>query len=181
MIIYICFIISIYIKTQKETKKRLIEEKQERELHSDPPLPDDIDEYGNLPQLKCGWKKCGKTFATKDALLIHVRKCIPHPFVARFHLNCKNILEINPEITLDQFIQKVMDCYDENDQKNIDKKELICYYNHFQPLFKEHDKCKDTTKMSSVQKEIAEILFKFRIESQKKLSAQNNIPKQFLQ
>lgn len=163
------------------TKERLIEEKKMQQLHTDPPLPDDIDEYGNLPRLRCGWKKCGKEFKSKDALMAHVRKCIPHPFVARFHLNCKNILEQNPELRVDEFVQKVMDCYEKEDQQHIERRELVAYYNKFQPLFKEHDIIKDTHKMSSVKKEIAEILFNFRIESQKRLAAQNDIPNQFVQ
>ena len=81
------------------TKEKLIKQKQlqqqheyEIELHSNPILPDDIDEYGNLPKLRCGWTKCGKIFTSKQPLLDHVKQCIPHIFVGRFHLNCKYIM-----------------------------------------------------------------------------------------
>eukprot|EP01083_Nonionella_stella_P247872 858912_1 len=95
------------------TKEKLIQKRQVQRIHAD--LPDDVDEYGNLPQLKCGWTKCGRIFNSKDALLAHVKQCISHPFVGRFHLNCKNILENHPDLTFKQFSQKVKDCYCQKD------------------------------------------------------------------
>mmetsp|Transcript_37026 Transcript_37026/g.60918 ORF Transcript_37026/g.60918 Transcript_37026/m.60918 type:complete len:178 (+) Transcript_37026:94-627(+) len=163
------------------TKEKLMEEKAMRRLHADPPLPDDVDEHGNLPELKCGWKKCGKEFKSRDALMAHVRKCIPHPFVGRFHINCKNVLENDPEITLDEFLQRVMDCYEAEDAEHIERKELVTYYNQFQPLFKNHHfHEKHSDHINESAKEMAEILFNFRIESQKHLAAQNMIPDQFI-
>ena len=78
------------------------------ELHSNPILPDDIDEYGNLPELRCGWTKCGKLFDNRDKLLDHVRRCIPHPFLHRFHLHCRTVLEPNPNLSFKKFSDKVI-------------------------------------------------------------------------
>eukprot|EP00484_Ammonia_sp_Unknown_P020122 CAMPEP_0197035220 /NCGR_PEP_ID=MMETSP1384-20130603/13076_1 /TAXON_ID=29189 /ORGANISM="Ammonia sp." /LENGTH=178 /DNA_ID=CAMNT_0042465251 /DNA_START=83 /DNA_END=619 /DNA_ORIENTATION=- len=162
------------------TKEKLMEEERMKKLHHQPPLPDDVDEYGNLPQLRCGWRKCGQVFKTRDELMAHVRKCLPHPFVGRFHLNCKNVLENDPDLTLQEFMNRVVDCYDEADQRNIEREELVTYYKQFQPLFKAHYVHeKDTAKMSATKKELVEILFNFRIESQKNLASHNTVPDQF--
>eukprot|EP01084_Bolivina_argentea_P145535 255073_1 len=75
---------------QKQLQQTLrAEHEKEIEIHSNPILPDIVDEYGNLPSLRCGWSKCGKTFDTKDELLEHVRSCIPHTYLGRFHINSK--------------------------------------------------------------------------------------------
>eukprot|EP01084_Bolivina_argentea_P132636 234072_1 len=163
------------------TKEMLIEKQKMKKLHSDPILPDNIDEFGNLPELQCGWTKCGQVFKSKEALLRHVKEYCRHPFVPRFHINCKNILEMNPDLTLDEFAQKVQDCYEPHDAEHIEHNELVNYYNKFQTVFKKHQFIKDATKMPSAQKEKAEILFNYRIESQHKLIQQNQIPQEFPQ
>eukprot|EP01084_Bolivina_argentea_P303914 524808_1 len=162
-----------------EKQKRHIEEM--KVLHSNPILPDNIDDFGNLPELQCGWKKCGRRFQSKDALLRHVREFLPHPFVRRFHVNCKQILETNPDLSLREFERKVKDCYEKRDADHIKHAELVDYYNKLQTVFKEHQFIKDATKMPLAQKEKAEILLNYRIESQHKLMEENQIPEEFPQ
>lgn len=105
------------------------------EIHSNPILPDDIDEFGNLPELRCGWSKCGKLFDNRDKLLDHVRRCIPHGFVHRFHLNCRTILEPNPRLTFQQFSKKTLALFEEKKKRLINEKELKAYYDQFQSMF----------------------------------------------
>lgn len=105
-------------------------------MHSDPVLPDDVDEYGCLPELRCGWKRCGKVFDNRDKLLDHVRRCIPHVFVHRFHLHCRTVLEADPNLSLQQFCKKALHLFDEDKRKHISSKELAAYYEQFQPVFK---------------------------------------------
>ena len=109
-------------------------------MHSDPILPDDVDEYGQLPQLRCGWKKCAKVFTNRDRLLNHVQRWIPHVFVHRFHLKCGIVLEENPEMTQQQFMKRAMAQFDADKRKDVTEQELIAYYNQFQPILREQ-KC----------------------------------------
>merc|ERR1719245_2581194 len=112
-------------------------------MHSDPVLPDDVDQYGNLPYLRCGWKKCGKVFRNRDQLLNHVSKFIPHAFVHRFHLKCGRVLAANPDMSLQQFMTKARDSFDAYKRRYVLDKELTAYYNQFRPIFKKDDVSKD--------------------------------------
>merc|ERR1712039_1155726 len=105
-------------------------------LHSDPVLPDDVNAYGGLPELRCGWKKCGRVFDNRDRLLDHVSRCIPHVFVHRFHLNCRNVLESNPDLSFDAFKKRALATFDADKRKHVTEKELVAYYNQFKPMFK---------------------------------------------
>lgn len=126
------------IKNQRHDYNVFLDNQRREEMiaiHSDPVLPDDIDEYGNLPQFRCGWTKCGRIFTNRDQLLDHVSKFIPRVFVHRFHLKCGGVLEQNPDMTLKEFIKRAYDAFDPVARKNIDDAELIAYYNQFRPLF----------------------------------------------
>eukprot|EP00484_Ammonia_sp_Unknown_P025717 CAMPEP_0197033750 /NCGR_PEP_ID=MMETSP1384-20130603/12076_1 /TAXON_ID=29189 /ORGANISM="Ammonia sp." /LENGTH=178 /DNA_ID=CAMNT_0042463601 /DNA_START=55 /DNA_END=591 /DNA_ORIENTATION=+ len=166
--------------TQKVTEEMQQEHEKEIQIHSNPLLPDNVDEYGNLPQLTCGWKACSKRFESKEELLEHVKYCMPHKFIDRFHTNCKFVLENHPELTLQEFEQKVRECYPEEKAALINHQDLLAYYNQFQTVFKQHEMEKDVEHPSMSSKQTAEILFDFRIQSQKKLMAQNKIPQQFI-
>mmetsp|Transcript_24376 Transcript_24376/g.39255 ORF Transcript_24376/g.39255 Transcript_24376/m.39255 type:complete len:327 (+) Transcript_24376:22-1002(+) len=157
----------------EETKKQLLQAHQHSEqqlaLHSHPILPDDVDEFGNLPHLRCGWTKCGQTFDSRDALMRHIKECIPNVFVDNLHKNCKNILVSQPELSLDEFCKLVKECYDAKTAHYIHHNELSAYYHHFQPLFKAHQHSTGDDKMTSAEKEKAEILFNYRNIAEKEL------------
>lgn len=157
----------------QETKKQLLHGREEHmneiAIHSNPILPDDIDEYGNLPLLRCGWTACGKTFDSRDQLMQHIKECIPNVFVDRLHVNCKNVLSNDADLTFAEFRKHVLDCYDNKTQQYIHDNELSAYYHKFQPLFKQHQFIKGDTKLSAAQKETVEILFNFRNEAQKEV------------
>jgi len=107
------------------------------ELHSNPELPDEVDELGNLPYLRCGWKRCAKEFDNRDKLLDHVKRCIaPKAFLHRYHLHCRAVLEANPNMDFDSFCKQVKEKFGEDKAKLIDNPELECYYKQFQPIFK---------------------------------------------
>ena len=81
-----------------------------REIHTNPILPDNVDEYGNLPYLTCAWSRCGKTFDNRDQLLNHVRYALygeSRPLLHGFHSHCSQILCREPNMTLEQFKRKV--------------------------------------------------------------------------
>lgn len=151
------------------------------EKHSNPILPDDVDSHGNLPKLRCGWSSCGLIFETRKDLMEHIKDCIPHKsYINRFHVNCKMVLENNPDLTLSEFEEKVKSQYPESISKLIKHSDLIAYYNQFHVIFKMHQNEKNVEHQPLVNKEIAAILFDFRIQSQKKLMKENKIPQQFI-
>jgi len=81
-----------------------------RELHTNPILPDDVDEDGNLPYLRCAWSRCGQQFNNRDQLLNHVRYALygeTRPLLHGFHLSCSQVLQSMPSISLEAFKTKV--------------------------------------------------------------------------
>eukprot|EP01083_Nonionella_stella_P305380 1065068_1 len=167
-------------KQSFENQQLKHEYEKQLQIHSVPSLPDDVDEYGNLPNLRCGWKACGKTFHSKEELLNHVKLYMDRAYVDRFHINCKNVLEMHPDLTLSEFEKALKDCYPETKQKLISHEDVKAYYDQFQPYFKSHEFQKNVSHQPAVNKEIAEILFGFRIQSMKTLMRQNRIPQQFI-
>lgn len=168
--------------TEYVTEELIKHRENQIKIHTNPPLPDDVDEYGNLPNLRCGWKQCGMVFETREDLMEHVKQYIvPHKnYINRFHVNCKMILENNPDLTLSEFEEKLKSSYPDQIAKSIQHSDVIAYYNQFQTIFKMHQKEKNVEHQPLVNKETAEILFNFRIESQKKLIKENKIPQQFI-
>mmetsp|Transcript_56460 Transcript_56460/g.93997 ORF Transcript_56460/g.93997 Transcript_56460/m.93997 type:complete len:179 (-) Transcript_56460:178-714(-) len=166
--------------TQQITNQLKDEHEHEIKLHSHPLLPNNVDEFGNLPRLQCGWKACGKKFESREQLLDHVKYCMPHKFIDRFHTNCKNVLERDPSLTLAEFMHKVRDFYPAEKAELIMDDDLVAYYNQFDVTFKQHEHQKDVQHLPAVNKELAEILFDFRIQSMKKFMAEHTIPEQFV-
>jgi len=111
--------------------------KELTEIHTNPVLPDDIDELGNLPYLKCGWKRCGQVFLNRDHLLEHVKRCIAadHALLHRFHVHCRSVLEANPDLSVNEFSAKVKPLFKEKTALVTDKC-LEAYHKQFQPFFK---------------------------------------------
>jgi len=109
--------------------------KELQEIHSDPLLPDQYGDLGNLPYLKCAWKKCGKEFDNRDKLLDHVKRCLTLPFLHRFHLYCRSVLEPTPNMDFDSFSKQVHDKFGPEKSKFLDQASLRCYYQQFQPIF----------------------------------------------
>eukprot|EP01084_Bolivina_argentea_P292243 502367_1 len=167
--------------TEQITQQVRVEWDKQVQIHTNPLLPDDVDEYGNLPSLRCGWKSCGKTFNSKQELLNHVKLYMGRIYVDRFHTNCKNILENNPDVTLSEFEEKVRHSYPETYVNLIRHEDIKAYFDQFQMIFKKHQIQKDVIHQPIAQKETVEILFDFRIQSMKKLMEDNTIPQQFIQ
>ena len=100
-------------------------------------LPDDVDAWGNLPELRCGWKRCGREYANRDKLLDHVRRCIPHTFVHRFHVHCRMVLESAPHLSFEAFAERTLALFDDRNKKHVSEKELKAYYQQFREFFKQ--------------------------------------------
>merc|ERR1712217_274358 len=100
-------------------------------------IPDDVDSFGNLPQFRCGWKKCGRVFTNRDQLLDHVQKYFPQ-FMHRFHLNSKNVLSSNPNMEFDEFVQKVQASFPAEKAAKLGTKEymkaLRAFYDQYVPI-----------------------------------------------
>ena len=72
-------------------------------------------------------------------LMEHVKDCMPRKaYIDRFHVNCKFVLENNPDLTLSEFSNKVKSYYPEETAKLIADSDLMAYYNQFQTIFKMH-------------------------------------------
>merc|ERR1712048_661242 len=76
------------------------------EIHSNPILPDGIDAWGNLPELRCAWTKCGKVWRT------------------------------NPNMSLEEFKQRMYVVFGQSVSSGVKDKQLACYYEQFRPIFK---------------------------------------------
>jgi len=108
-------------------------------IHSDPPLPDDVDAAGNLPELRCGWKRCGRVFSNRDQLLHHVTQYIPHRLVHRFHLHCGTTLASDPTMTFEEFTKRALPMFEGEARSSLWEIDgglrLRAYYEQFQPKF----------------------------------------------
>jgi len=106
------------------------------EIHSNPILPDGIDAWGNLPELRCAWTKCGKVFRNRDQLLNHVRTYLPHKLLSGFHVKCGKVLRTNPNMSLEEFKQRMYVVFGQSVSSGVKDKQLACYYEQFRPIFK---------------------------------------------
>merc|ERR1719266_741973 len=97
------------------------------EIHTNPLIPDDVDENGNLPYLRCAWKRCGKVFEHRDQLLWHVRNARNGDLCTGFHINCRSVLYWNPEMELKEFLRRAQGQWRES--KRPSNESLTAYYN----------------------------------------------------
>jgi len=139
----------IVISDRRREYEEYLENKRMAELieiHNNPMLPDDVDEDGNLPEFRCGWKRCGKVFDNRDRLLNHVAKFLQSPFVHRFHLHCGMVLEPTPNMEFAEFRQKVLAMTPQEKRPNIQDIHFKTYYDQFQPIFRKKKQCKIISK-----------------------------------
>jgi len=104
------------------------------EIHSNPILPDGVGKYGDLPYLRCAWTKCGKVFRNREQLLQHVIKYIPHKMISGFHVRCGEVLRKNPDMKLDEFMQRMYKAFGTEADDGSQDEPLACYYKQFQPI-----------------------------------------------
>jgi len=133
---------NIVIKNIRRDYKEYLERKALQDmidLHSNPAMPDDVDQWGNLPELRCGWKKCGRVFQNRDRLLTHVARFIPCRLIHRFHLRCRSVLEPNPSMSYEEFCKQALELFNHYEAKQLTEGEnytsLKAYYDQFQPFF----------------------------------------------
>merc|ERR1719273_832515 len=79
---------------------------EQYEIHTNPPLPDDVDKFGNLPYLRCAWSRCGMVFSNREQLLEHVKRSRRGDFTHRLHLRSRSVLEANPEMEFADFLER---------------------------------------------------------------------------
>eukprot|EP01083_Nonionella_stella_P013772 38730_1 len=107
----------LVIRNMRYEYKMYIERKNQQQLraiHTNPILPDDVDRNGDLPYLRCGWKKCGETFENRDQLLNHVRFALygdKRPLLHGFHMHCQDVIRNNPTISLSNFKKRVRNSF----------------------------------------------------------------------
>lgn len=120
----------------KQIRRENREERQKREyaklveIHTNPPIPDGVGKYGDLPYLKCAWTRCGKVFSNRDQLLQHVAYYENGNFSHRFHLHCASVLGSNPQMSRQEFMERIK-------AKSRRHKEvcITAYYDQMQPIF----------------------------------------------
>jgi len=131
------------IKQMKRDYQQFMEKQRFDELveiHTNPLLPDDVDSDGNLPELRCGWKRCGMVFDNRDRLLNHVTKFIGcNAMVHRFHVYCRTVLEPTPDMPLDEFSEKAMAMFPPKAKATLEAQKGVfkTYYTQFQPMFQQ--------------------------------------------
>jgi len=96
-------------------------------------LPDAVDAFGNLPQLRCAYSRCAMEFASREELLAHVKRSRGGHLTRRLHKNCRSVLQPNPQMSFVEFNTKVKTLW--RTDRRPAKALLRAYYEQMQPIF----------------------------------------------
>jgi hypothetical protein len=111
---------------------------EQYEIHTNPAIPDDVDENGYLPELRCAWSRCGQVFYCREDLLDHVRRARNGSLCTGFHINCRSVLRWNPEMGLEEFMEEAKQRW--RPSKRPSNESLIAFYNQMKPIFIRNNK-----------------------------------------
>jgi len=103
------------------------------EIHKNPKLPDEVDEFGNLPRSRCAYSQCGREFADREQLLEHVKRSKNGHLTRHFHRRLKSVLEPNPGMSYGQFLSTARQCWEAS--RCPAKAMFRAYYDQMQPIF----------------------------------------------
>merc|ERR1712013_250124 len=104
--------------------------RSQKQIHKG--LPDGVDEFGNLPQLRCAYSGCGMEFASREEMIAHVKQSRGGHLTRKFHKNCRSVLEPNPGMSFYDFKMAAKNLWT---RAHPAKVLLRAYYDQMQPIF----------------------------------------------